>query len=940
MAEGPTAPDSAFRFTVICAVYGVARYLPDFFASLEAQSFDHGRIQVVAVDDGSTDGSADLVREWAQGTGYAVTVLTKENGGQSSARNLGLTVASGEWVTFTDPDDILDPEYFTQIHRLLEERPDVCMAAANLLDYRDGAGEVTNSHPLRWRFEGGTKVINVDRYPRYFHLPTNSAFFRLRELRELGLAFDERVAPTFEDGHFIQRFLLARSDRKVAFIAGAKYLYRRRDDGTSTLQTSNADPRKYTNVLRYGYLDLLKRAAALGGPIPRWLQNVIIYDLTWYFRGEEAMFSSSAGIAAETAAEFHRLVTEIRSHLELSAIERFDLIDRAPSQRDVLARGYSDEDWHWDRVIVNRLDEDRQLVELRYRFTGTQPHEAIRVRGIAVTPVHSKTRSLNYFHQARLSERILWVSAQGTLEVELNGTPTAVTFQWPRSERYALRPAEIRSVRATKRRQLSSRPARRPKPVTARIPAQDRRALMVSSLPTIRRLFADAWVLMDRDENSHDNAEHLFRYLRKHRRDINAWFVVRKGTPDWERLKRDGYKRLIPYGSTLWMALCLNAKHIVSSHADRYVYEPFRLATGHKPEWKFTFLQHGVIKDDLSRWLNSKNISNFVTTTPAEHASIAGSGSPYVFTTREARLTGLPRHDRLARLARKASSTGQKRSIVIMPTWREYLVGKQRVGISARGANPAFFESEFHREWLGFLQSERLKDLCGQYGLDIVFMPHPNLKPYLPELDLPGHVAVKTYDEADVQEVLAGAALIVTDYSSVAFDAAFLRRSIAYFQFDKATVFGGAHLTRPGYFSYERDGFGPVAYTLRELLDGVADLLDPDSASAALYRERMDRTFTLPQKGACARVVRMIERSERPLTFRQARLRTVAPPEAPPINFDFRQDMVPAAPRSPQQAPSPQESAAPTEDGAPPAREGTPACTVGNVREPASDVHS
>ena len=204
---------------------------------------------------------------------------------------------------------------------------------------------------------------------------------------------------------------------------------------------------------------------------------------------------------------------------------------------------------------------------------------------------------------------------------------------------------------------------------------------------------------------------------------------------------------------------------------------------------------------------------------------------------------------------------------------------------------------------MGFLQSVRLKDLSEQHGVDIVFMPHPNLKPYLSELDIPSHVAVKTYDEADVQEVLAGAALVVTDYSSVAFDAAFLRRSIAYFQFDKATVFGGAHLTRPGYFSYERDGFGPVAYTLGELLDGVADLLDPDSGSAALYRERMDRTFTLPQKGACARVVRMIERSERPLTFGQARRRTVAAPEAPPHQLRFPPGHGPGARPSPRRTP-------------------------------------
>ncbi|WP_345600542.1 hypothetical protein, partial [Thermocatellispora tengchongensis] len=98
---------------------------------------------------------------------------------------------------------------------------------------------------------------------------------------------------------------------------------------------------------------------------------------------------------------------------------------------------------------------------------------------------------------------------------------------------------------------------------------------------------------MDRDENANDSAEHLFRYLRKHRRDINAWFVLKKDTPDWHRLKKEGFKRLVPHGSLLWKALCLNARHIVSSHADVYVHDPFRLGSGHKPTWKFTGYRSG-----------------------------------------------------------------------------------------------------------------------------------------------------------------------------------------------------------------------------------------------------------------------------------------------------------------------------------------------------------
>src|SRR5699024_5929274 len=104
-------------------------------------------------------------------------------------------------------------------------------------------------------------------------------------------------------------------------------------------------------------------------------------------------------------------------------------------------------------------------------------------------------------------------------------------------------------------------------------------SLLARSKP-FHKIFANAWVLMDRDVNANDNAEHLFRYLRKRRRDINSWFVVEKGSPDWNRLRAEGFKRLIPYGSILWKVLCLNARFIVSSHADAYVYSPFVLTTG------------------------------------------------------------------------------------------------------------------------------------------------------------------------------------------------------------------------------------------------------------------------------------------------------------------------------------------------------------------------
>ena len=74
-------------FTVISPVYNVARYLADYFASLERQTLGIERLDVILVDDGSTDESAQLCREFAVRHPDSVRVVEQANAGQGAARN-------------------------------------------------------------------------------------------------------------------------------------------------------------------------------------------------------------------------------------------------------------------------------------------------------------------------------------------------------------------------------------------------------------------------------------------------------------------------------------------------------------------------------------------------------------------------------------------------------------------------------------------------------------------------------------------------------------------------------------------------------------------------------------------------------------------------------------------------------------------------------------
>ena len=118
------------------------------------------------------------------------------------------------------------------------------------------------------------------------------------------------------------------------------------------------------------------------------------------------------------------------------------------------------------------------------------------------------------------------------------------------------------------------------------------------------------------------------------------------------------------------------------------------------------------------------------------------------------------------------------------PTWRHWLLPPLVKGSQRRSLTADFLESEFAREWLGLLRSPQLQQVADEQGLTIGFLPHPNLHDVLNELDLPPHVQPLSYQDHTVQELFARAAVLVTDYSSIAFNAAYIERPVVYFQFD------------------------------------------------------------------------------------------------------------------------------------------------------------
>ena len=352
------------------------------------------------------------------------------------------------------------------------------------------------------------------------------------------------------------------------------------------------------------------------------------------------------------------------------------------------------------------------------------------------------------------------------------------------------------------------------------------------------------WLLMDRDYEADDNAEHLYRYIMQNYPEQEIVFALRKESSDWERLKKEGFD-LVEFGSFKFEKIMKKTSKVISSHADEYL---MKYITSRQ---QFIFLQHGVTQNDVSKWLNNRKINLFFVSTQMEFNSIIKNYTHYKFGQKEVVLAGFARHDEL--LKNKNINIKQ---IFIMPTWRQYLSGLMIENSGVRELKENFKQSEYFQKWNSLLNSDNLKKLCELYSYTIVFNPHPNIMPYLKEFNIPLYIKIANQNES-LQILFCNSSLMITDYSSVAFEMAYLEKPVIYYQFDKEEFFS-SHTLQKGYFDYKKDGFGPVVENQENLLKELENLLRNDCKPFGVYKDNIDSTFTFRDGRCCERIYKTL----------------------------------------------------------------------------------
>ena len=233
--------------SIIVPVYNVERYLRQCLDSIIAQTFTEW--EAILVDDGSKDNSGAICDEYTKKDNRFV-VIHKENGGVSSARNVGIGNARGEWICFVDADDELIDHAFSTMLSLITDSVDIVVAGyVKCNDLREIVYEVKERETyLRNREEAILEVYNPSFYS-YIGYPW-AKIYRTEVVRKNDLKYDETVHVS-EDRLFLLTYLSAISGKAFFTTAPVYYYYLRNDSVMGNLQ-KQFNPKVYTEITAMG----------------------------------------------------------------------------------------------------------------------------------------------------------------------------------------------------------------------------------------------------------------------------------------------------------------------------------------------------------------------------------------------------------------------------------------------------------------------------------------------------------------------------------------------------------------------------------------------------------------------------------------------------------------------------------------------------------------
>lgn len=886
-----------YAFSIVIAVYNRQNEIAETINSIINQTFPFKGVQLILVDDGSTDSSFEVCKSFAEKHPKNIILIYKTNGGVSSARNVGMNFATGKYINFIDSDDMFSQNVLQCVFDFFqkyENKTDVVCIKTELFGAKKGDSWFNN------KFKKGTRLIDLFKEPYVYLNSVSFSFFHSRIKNQLH--FDEEISIS-EDLKVVNSALM--NKWTLGVVCECSYLYRTYATPNESLSTGAKTKKDwYIKYLKRVYFWLYEKAMAQCSGFPEFLQHTLYRDLYNRFCNNTECQKT---LSKEEQTEYKKLLKKAISVIDDKVIKNVDVINTdyqiyflnqkygKPSithndktvtfcwnkkttsiskklcvmydsceikSNHLLLEGYiidnlAGVDFNENTIyfslndgtkikptIINSTTNNKlayldEYIFKRVYFELDIPLEKIRqskigcfvMLGNDAIPVSYSGRTewfgvgcackSQYFYQNGYS---LYFDNFSLCVARTN------LFQHRKMERVFLK--ELKSLKSP----------------------EANKAILLRKFYSFFKLFKfrKLWLISDRENFGDDNGEALYDYL-KRKPGTNKYFVLAKNSTDWKRLKKKHFK-LLDVSSRKYRLTFLLSDKVVSSHFTNRELKPIKnkFVVDILQKKKHIFLQHGITKDDVSSIYSRKaqKLDLIITSAKPEYKSMV-QNPMYFCGEQRVKLTGFPRFDRLF--------SSQEKVVLIIPTWRRSLVGSLDHSTEEWSIADGFEKSYYYKFYHQLLSHKTLHETAKNLGYKIVYFPHTNLinsNKFFEDIEDIEIVGRKT---RNYNKMFARASIMVTDYSSTAFDFCYLKKPIIYCQGDREEFFN-SHTYTAGYFDYVKNGFGEVIETADQTANLIIDYMSHNCQMKNFYQKRVDQFFQFNDKQNCKRVYKEIKK--------------------------------------------------------------------------------
>lgn len=333
----------------------------------------------------------------------------------------------------------------------------------------------------------------------------------------------------------------------------------------------------------------------------------------------------------------------------------------------------------------------------------------------------------------------------------------------------------------------------------------------------------DVWLISERGHEARDNAYVFYSYIKKNHPEVNVKYIIDKFNNDYKKIHEND---IVIFNSKEHWSLFLTSGVLISTHDMGF--SPYSTLFNNihvKIRGKIINIRHGVDKDKAK--FNFKYDSLTIASTINEFNFIKSN-----YKVDNYQLIGMPRYDNLV--------SNDKNFILLMPTFRK-----------KNNYIKNFTETEYFEVYNNFINSPELDNLLNVYNKKLLFYPHYEVQKYLQLFNSASkNVEICSINEFDIQKLLIEASVLITDYSSVFFDFAYMKKPLIYYQFDY-DEYRKSHY-KEGFFNYENDGFGCVVKKQSSLLVELENILKYGIDKK--YVDKVNSTFKYVDHNNCKRL--------------------------------------------------------------------------------------